>query len=240
MPLVQRYGRLPVLFWSQFLCALMVMAAALSPNYACFTAFRALQGFVNTAPQVVGLSVVHDMFFFHDRTRRVNIWVFCLLGGPFLGPFVAAWLITAVSWRADYGVLAALHGVSTLMVIFLGDETLYERGNPQPREQGPLGRIKLLLGLTGLKAKGRPSLWTVMKDIISIQLRPQIFFLTVVYVMVLIAWVIGKAFLFTLKDEPPGADSILTKASIQRSANSSSRHLTPSAPQPKRAVGSHP
>lgn len=61
VPLVQRFGRLPVLFWSQILSALMVMAAALSPNYACFTAFRTLQGFVNTAPQVVGLSVVHDL-----------------------------------------------------------------------------------------------------------------------------------------------------------------------------------
>lgn len=61
VPLVQRFGRLPILFWSQFLAGLMVLAAALSPNYASFTAFRALQGLVNTAPQVVGLSVVHDM-----------------------------------------------------------------------------------------------------------------------------------------------------------------------------------
>jgi len=28
VPIVQRYGRLPVLFWSQFLCALMVTLAA--------------------------------------------------------------------------------------------------------------------------------------------------------------------------------------------------------------------
>ncbi|KAK5131682.1 hypothetical protein LTR08_000736 [Meristemomyces frigidus] len=182
VPLVQRYGRLPVLFWSQFLCAIMVMAAALSPNYACFTAFRSLQGFVNTAPQIVGLSFVHDM---------VNIWVFCLLGGPFLGPFVAAWLITAVDWRADYGVLAGLHCVSTLLVIVFGDETLYERGNPQPKERGLMGRAKLLLGITGLKAKGRPGFFTVAKDIARIQLSPQIFFITAVYVMVLVAWVIG-------------------------------------------------
>lgn len=37
------------------------MAAAVSPNYATFTAFRTLQGFVNTAPQVIGLSMVHDL-----------------------------------------------------------------------------------------------------------------------------------------------------------------------------------
>ena len=59
--LMRRYGRLPVLFWSQFLTALIVMAAAVSPNYACFTAFRTLQGLVNTAPQVIGLSMVHDL-----------------------------------------------------------------------------------------------------------------------------------------------------------------------------------
>lgn len=61
VPLIQRIGRLPVLFYSQLLCALMVMAAALSPGYASFTTFRCLQGFFNTAPQVVGLSFVHDM-----------------------------------------------------------------------------------------------------------------------------------------------------------------------------------
>jgi predicted MFS family arabinose efflux permease len=61
VPLVQRFGRLPVLFWSQLLSAIVVMAAAVSPNYAYFTAFRTIQGFVNTAPQVIGLSIVHDL-----------------------------------------------------------------------------------------------------------------------------------------------------------------------------------
>lgn len=61
VPLIQRFGRLPVLFWSQLLTALVVMAAAVSPDYASFTAFRTLQGLVNTAPQVIGLSMVHDL-----------------------------------------------------------------------------------------------------------------------------------------------------------------------------------
>lgn len=62
VPLIQRFGRLPVLFYSQILCAIWVMAAALAPGYASFTAFRTLQGFFNTAPQVVGLSFIHDMY----------------------------------------------------------------------------------------------------------------------------------------------------------------------------------
>ncbi|RMY30638.1 hypothetical protein D0864_16926, partial [Hortaea werneckii] len=166
VPLIQRYGRLPVLFWSQFCSTLVVLAAALSPNYAYFTAFRALQGWFNTAPQVVGLSVIHDLFFLHERTSRVNIWVFCLLGGPFLGPFLAAWLIQAVDWRADFGVLASLHGLATLSIIFLGDETLYNRRDPPPsRDKGVVAKLKLLTGITGVMSKeGRPEVWSVLKD----------------------------------------------------------------------------
>lgn len=143
------------------------------------------------------------MFFFHERVRYVNIWVFCLLGGPFLGPFIAAWLIQAIDWRADFGVLAGLHGFSTLLVIVLGDETLYDRKNPQPRSKGPANRIKTLLGLTGFRAKGRPGMWTVFKDILIIQAKPQIFFLTVIYVMVLVAWVIGVNTTFSQIVLPP-------------------------------------
>jgi hypothetical protein len=49
----------------------------------------------------------------------------------------------------------------------------------------------LLLGITGAQATGRPHPWTVFKDLITIQIKPQIFFVTVIYVMVLVAWVIG-------------------------------------------------
>lgn len=152
-------------------------------------------------------------FFFHERVRRINIWVFCLLGGPFLGPFVAAWLITTIGWREDFGVLASLHGFSTILVILLGDETLYERDNPQSREKGTWGKIKCLIGLTGIKAKGRPSMMTVFKDLVQIQIRPQIAFLTVIYVMVLVAWVIGvNVTINQLVTPPPYAWSFSTQA----------------------------
>jgi MFS family permease len=139
------------------------------------------------------LLLTYGSFFFHERVRYTNLWVFCLLGGPFLGPFIAAWLIQAVSWRADYGVLAGLHVISTILVIVFGDETLYDRtgSNPQTNQTGITGRVKLLVGLAGYKAQGRPTLIKVVKDLLIIQIKPQILFITVLYVMVLVAWVIG-------------------------------------------------
>jgi MFS family permease len=142
-------------------------------------------------------------FFFHERVRRINIWVFCLLGGPFLGPFVAGMIATTQGWRADYGILAALHGFATLLVVVLGDETLYDRHNPQPRQKGIMGKISRLTGIAGAKVKGRPNMLTVLKDIVVIQIKPQIALLTVIYVMVLVAWVIGVNVTISLLVSPP-------------------------------------
>lgn len=130
----------------------------------------------NTAPQIVGLTIVHDLFFLHERVRKVNIWIFCLLGGPFIGPFLAAWFIQAINWRADFGILAGFHGFTALLVVLFGDETLYERNNEKAftREAGIVGRLKLLTGITGLRMKGRPTVWTTLKDVFVIQFKPQI------------------------------------------------------------------
>jgi MFS family permease len=68
---------------------------------------------------------------------------------------------------------------------------LYERSNLQKRQTGFIARAKLLLGVTGYRAQCRPSPVRVMKDLLTIQIKPQIFFITVIYVMVLVAWVIG-------------------------------------------------
>jgi len=98
--------------------------------------------------------------------------------GPFAGAFTAAWLISVIDWRADFGVLAALHVVSTLVVILVGDETLYDRNNPLPRQKGVLAKVKLVLGITGVKesklSTSRPSMSTVFIDIARIQIRPHI------------------------------------------------------------------
>ena len=73
VPLCQRYGRMPVLFWSQLLACACVIAATLSPTYGGFVAARTLQGMFGSPPQVVGLAIVHDMYFFrkcrHGETR---------------------------------------------------------------------------------------------------------------------------------------------------------------------------
>jgi hypothetical protein len=85
-------------------------------------------------------------------------------------------LIQKLTWRQDFGVLAALYGASWLLVLAFGDETLYDRSNPEKpaKPSGLIGRVELLTGVTGARVSGRPSLWTVSKDLLSVAVLPQL------------------------------------------------------------------
>ncbi|KAL1623720.1 hypothetical protein SLS54_004181 [Diplodia seriata] len=192
VPLCQRYGRLPVLFWSQFLTLIVTIGATFADSYASFTAMRTLQGFFGAAPQVIGLSMIHDMFFFHERARKINIWAASFLIGPYLGPFISSLIISKLNWREDFGVLAGFYGLSVLMVVSLGEETLYERNvSEKPKDRSIAQHISSLLGIEGARVKGRPGLWTVTKHQYSLLARPYLFAPTALFVMPLTMWTIG-------------------------------------------------
>jgi MFS family permease len=174
VPLTQRYGRLPVLFWSQLLACVLVVGASLAPTYAGFTACRTLQGLFNTPPQVIGLTIIHDLFFFHERTRKINIWAFCFLVGPYFGPFMSYLVASRLDWRQTFGVMAAMYFLSLCIVVTIGQETLYDRDRPVPHPKGLLGQLKLLTGWHGASVKGRPTVVSVSWDILLVQIKPHI------------------------------------------------------------------
>jgi len=62
VPFTQRFGRLPVLWWSMFMSLFMTLFATLAPNNVAFIVARCLQGLFTTPPQCIGLSFIHDMY----------------------------------------------------------------------------------------------------------------------------------------------------------------------------------
>lgn len=68
------FGRLPVMFY--FLVVALATAAwcAGATNFESFETARILNGFFSTVAQVNGLIFIQDVFFFHERARKINIW----------------------------------------------------------------------------------------------------------------------------------------------------------------------
>jgi MFS family permease len=68
------FGRLPVMFY--FLAIALATAAwcAGATSFVSFETARILNGFFSTVSQVNGLIFIQDIFFFHERARKINIW----------------------------------------------------------------------------------------------------------------------------------------------------------------------
>ncbi|KAI9568715.1 major facilitator superfamily domain-containing protein [Boletus coccyginus] len=181
--LARRFGRLPVLFWTQLLSLVFLIGATFAPNLATFAAMRCLTAFFGTCPQVTGLFVVTDIFPFHLQARKLNMWSSGFIISPFISPFVFGFLVARANWRWSYGIGCIYSAIAlTLLILFL-EETMYDRGKNRtvlPRSSGLRYRFETLIGVTGYKlAKYRASWWEVSMACLEVAWRPQFSFVVV-------------------------------------------------------------
>ncbi|KAN0107659.1 Major facilitator superfamily domain containing protein [Russula decolorans] len=168
--IIRRYGRLPVLFWSQLLALGFLVGCTFAPNLKTFAG--------RTCPQVTGLYVVTDMYPFHRQARMINIWTMGFMFAPFLSPFAFGFLVSRANWRWTYGIGC----MYSLFVIFIiacfGRETMYDRGlkNLPSRQTGGLRyRIETLVGMTGAKmAKYRVTWYEAVSAPFKLVWRPHL------------------------------------------------------------------
>ncbi|KAF7340688.1 Efflux pump rdc3 [Mycena sanguinolenta] len=123
----RRWGRLPVLFWSQLLALAFLVGGIFAPNLNAFAAMRCIASFFSTAPQITGLYAIADMYPFHLQARKLNLWTAGFLISPFVSPFLLGFLIAHANYKWAYATGAFYSLVVLLMTIFLGQETMYDR-----------------------------------------------------------------------------------------------------------------
>ncbi|EPS95319.1 hypothetical protein FOMPIDRAFT_1032972 [Fomitopsis schrenkii] len=178
--LMRRYGRLPVLFWSQVLALGFLIGCTFAPNLKTFTAMRCLTAFFGTCPQVTGLYVVTDIFPFHLQARKLNVWTMGFIISPFVSPFLFGFLVARASWRWTYGIGSIYGAIVVFFIVFFAEETIYDRGLPDPHpvprpKSRVLYRIQTLVGITGARMARYRTGW---RDVIlacpAIIWRPQI------------------------------------------------------------------
>ncbi|PBK81160.1 MFS general substrate transporter [Armillaria gallica] len=161
--LIRRYGRLPVLFWSQVFALGFLVGCTFAPNLATFAGMRCLTGFFGTVPQVTGLYIVTDLYPFHLQARKLNFWTMGFIVSPFLSPFAFGFLVARQSWRWAYGIGCIYGAVVCVLIALFMDETMYDRTVkpiPEPPTSGFRYRIETLVGITGIKMARYRVSWT--------------------------------------------------------------------------------
>ncbi|KAJ7255229.1 major facilitator superfamily domain-containing protein [Mycena rebaudengoi] len=176
---IRRWGRLPILFWSQVLACAFLIGCTFAPDLKTFTAMRCLTAFFGYALFFQGLYVVTDLYPFHQQARMLNFWTMGFIVSPFLSPFAFGFLVARTSWRWAYGIGSMYGAIVVVLIVLFMEETMYDRTvkpiPPKP-STGLRYRIESLIGITGLKmAKYRISWTEAIISPINVFWRPHLF-----------------------------------------------------------------
>jgi MFS family permease len=142
-------GRLPVLLYMTVLAAAAAVWSASATGLESYMASRILNGFFVVAAAGGGLMWINDIFFFHERTRAINIWSCALILSPFLGPQFMAAILGVASWRVGMYLNFGVITFALLTILAIGEETFYPR-HKDPAEIPDIytqPRWKRLLGI---------------------------------------------------------------------------------------------
>ncbi|PWW79971.1 MFS transporter [Tuber magnatum] len=211
VPFAGRFGTLPVMFWSTFMTFFMTIACALCPDdWIGFVAIRVVQGFFATAAQVLGMTVIQDIFFFEEHVRKLGIWGWSILIGPYFGPFLASFIISTQKWRTAFWIVSAFVGLGLILIVFFMDETSFDRinhrNNPPKPETYWKYKVQTLSGVYGYRAQGKPTLLQGCLDVWKVFSKPQ-FYTLFFYHGVTYMWSVGingSLVLFLVPPPPKG------------------------------------
>ncbi|KAI0453768.1 major facilitator superfamily domain-containing protein [Xylaria acuta] len=185
------FGRLPVMFY--FLVVALATAAwcAGATNFESFETARILNGFFSTVAQVNGLIFIQDMFFFHERARKINIWASFFVLSPYLGPLLAAFQITTKPWPTPFWVYTAETALALALTIVFVEETYYDRRIVQSEQPDRRNRFTSLLGIAQWKSRGRRNTFfqACMRPVRAIS-KPTVL-ISCLYYFLTFAWVVG-------------------------------------------------
>ncbi|KXT08942.1 hypothetical protein AC579_9529 [Pseudocercospora musae] len=189
------FGRLPVLFYFTVTALWTAIGCAEAKNFDTFMAFRILNGFFSTVAQGGGMMFIKDMFFVHERARKINIWASFVILSPYFGPMIAAFIITTQKWQWPFHVYTIMTTICLLAIILFGQETYYNRklspSSRPKRTPGIHGHISRLIGLEQYKSRHLRNTFTqACSRAIIVLLKPTIF-LSVMYYLFTFAWVVG-------------------------------------------------
>ncbi|KAL9596011.1 MAG: hypothetical protein Q9219_006095 [cf. Caloplaca sp. 3 TL-2023] len=185
------FGRLPVFFWFTTLAFATAAWCAGATTFESFFAARVLNGTFSTVAQGGGLMLIKDMFFVHEHARKINIWSAFITVSPYLGPLIAAFMITKLSWHWPFWVYTIETGLCLAGIIIFFDETYYDRRLPMEKQPPRQTRFRRLVGVQQYQTRHlRNTFLEAMLRPIKAILKPTVF-LSTIYFLFTFAWAVG-------------------------------------------------
>ncbi|KAK3303887.1 major facilitator superfamily transporter [Chaetomium strumarium] len=119
-------GRRPIFILGTAMALLSTIGAALAPSYSGYMAARFFQGLGVSPAANVGLAIINDIFFEHERGQKLGLWVLAIDQGLYFGPLIGGF-VNMAGYQWIQWLSAIFFGVILLAELFFLPETLYPR-----------------------------------------------------------------------------------------------------------------
>ncbi|KAK3319861.1 major facilitator superfamily domain-containing protein [Cercophora scortea] len=130
VPLYHKIGRRPVMLGSLVLYAAGLIAASQATSYNGLMAARIIHSFGSSVCEALPVQLVNDIFFLHERGKRLGYYTVCLCFGS-TGPLFAGFMLQGgYSWRLFFYVEFAFAAALLIFAFFVVEETSYKRKKP--------------------------------------------------------------------------------------------------------------
>lgn len=130
--IAQAYGKRAI-----FLLAMLIMCAAdawasKTKSYGELLGARILSGAGQAAFECISSSVIADLYFVHQRGKRVGTFILLFGTGVYLGVPIGTQVIQHSSWRMAFAGLAITEGIMAIFIFLFFEEPMYSRFHVDP------------------------------------------------------------------------------------------------------------
>ncbi|KAK5347905.1 hypothetical protein LTR34_006211 [Exophiala xenobiotica] len=152
VPLSTWWGRAPTIFWTAFISVFLNLGVALCPGWSEYHITRVVQGLFSNAPPSIAIGFIRDIFFFHERARKIGIWTALFIASPYLGPLFGNFMLAGLGqWRPVLWLGFAMQTAFLVCCILFLDESWYNRDVADelqpPRGNRVLDRLSRVAGI---------------------------------------------------------------------------------------------
>lgn len=119
-------GRRPIMILGTIIAIAATIGAARAASYSSYMAARFFQGVGVSPAATVGLAIINDIFFEHERGQKVGLWVLAIDLGLLFGPLIGGFVNLVSSEWIQWFTAILLAAILLAEVLFM-PETLYPR-----------------------------------------------------------------------------------------------------------------
>jgi MFS family permease len=129
-------------------------------NYTSALAARVFQGFGLAPFEGLVNAIVGDLYFVHERGKRMAVSNFCVFGGAFMTPVIVGRMAHSIGWQWTFYFVAIFAAVMLPFIFFLVPEVAFRRDDSLNTDMGIVvlasNQVVVTDPLPGVEKEGSP------------------------------------------------------------------------------------